>query len=78
MRCTTGFTTWSSKWSGIAVAVEKVVARAAARQGVSRPDRNPQPIRANPIIETLTAPTTPPPGMIEMRASEIFRLAGVA
>ena len=62
----------------IAEAVEKVMAKAAAQMGSSRPGRGHGPGRINPIIETGELPTSAPAGMIEMMLSEIFELAGIS
>jgi hypothetical protein len=61
----------------IAEAVETVVARAADRQGVTRPPKKLRPVVVTPVIETRTASDGAPPGMVEIMAWEIFRLAGV-
>jgi len=61
----------------IADAVEKVVAGAAAQQGIPRPTRSPQPAHVHIIVETANAPTAAPRGMMEIKLSEVFVLAGI-
>ena len=63
----------------IAEAVEKVQARFAEQQGLERPDKDIiQPVNVSPIIETRTAPDAPPPGMVMMKMSELFQIAGAS
>jgi hypothetical protein len=60
----------------IAEAVEKIQRRFAAQHGLELPDDDVGPVNVWPIIETRTAPDAPPSGMVAMKLSEIFRLAG--
>jgi hypothetical protein len=53
----------------IAIAVEAIQARFAAQHGLKRLDKEVRPVRVNPIIETRTAPTAPPPGMVRLESA---------
>ena len=61
----------------LAEAVESVVAKAAAQMGTARQARNARPVHVNTIVETTNAPTVAPAGMVEIKLSEVFALAGI-
>ncbi|MET4034930.1 MULTISPECIES: hypothetical protein [unclassified Bradyrhizobium] len=63
----------------IADAIDTIQARYAAEHGLQAPTDKVEPLGwITPIIESRIKPTAAPPGMIEMKLSEIFRLAGAS
>jgi hypothetical protein len=49
----------------------------AAQLGIPRPPRDIRLARVNVIVETANAPTSVPSGMMEIKLSEVFALAGI-